>query len=128
MIDAADRGSGTVCVAGNRRWASGNGHTRIYNTDPAFYGCVTMGQKHWSALDGQVWSLRLGNSTEGLSKKGCGRGLRTRVADEGCGRGLREMVRTYRADGRLCGAASLDWSSRLCDNILSNGTVVGHRA
>ena len=35
------------------------------------------------------------------------------------------MVRTYLTDGRrLCGAASPDWSSRLCDNILSTGTVV----
>ena len=34
------------------------------------------------------------------------------------------MVRTYLTDGRLCGAANPDWSSRLGDNIPSTGTVV----
>ena len=49
-----------------------------------------------------------------------------KVVDEDCGRGLqdREMLRTYLTDGRRCGAASPDWSSRLCDNIPSTGTVV----
>jgi hypothetical protein len=81
-------------------------------------GAEALERSRWLGMKSTSWYSNLLN--RGVEKE--------KVADEGCGRGLRERVRTYLTDGRLCGAASLDWSSRLRDDILATGTVVGRRA
>ena len=113
---------------GDGRQATGNGQRAHADLQHIFCilrvhhdGSEALERSRWLGMKSTSWySNRL---NRGVEKERS----RTRVADAGCGRGLREMVRTYLTDDRLCGAASLDWFSRSCDNILSTGTVVGRR-